>query len=70
MDQNGAEKPRGCLVARNVLESHDGTAQPGKLQGKDLTEQSGENCVAARTWSGHQGDEQPRENWVTEGAEW
>ena len=37
------------------------------LRVKDLTEQSGENWLPVRARRGHEGDEQPVENWITEG---
>ena len=40
------------------------------LRVKDLTEYSGESWVPVRARKGHEGDEQPVENWITEDTEW
>ena len=40
------------------------------LRVKDLTEYSGEKWVPVRARRGHQEDEQPVENWMTEDTEW
>ena len=40
------------------------------LRVKDLTEYSGENPVHVRARRGHEGDEQPVENWITGDTEW